>query len=176
MLPEVLCVGVLHLASRVGDLEGNRALLIGATRQAADAGADWVISGELVVSGYEFEPTLGTDWIGEEPSGFLFEYGRTCAEFRIAGFVSHPERDPATGLLHNSMFAFDRDGTLAGRHRKLRPVPVAEAWASLSNDLDPVVVDGISVGMLVCAERLSDPLCKRQWRSLVQRRAVMRSP
>jgi hypothetical protein len=34
-----------------------------ATALAADIGAAWVVSGELVVSGYRFQPLLGKDWI-----------------------------------------------------------------------------------------------------------------
>src|SRR5437763_10917740 len=62
-----LKIGLLHLAPKLGALEANRTLIESGTRMAAGLGADWVVSGELVVSGYRFAPLLGTEWIGEQP-------------------------------------------------------------------------------------------------------------
>jgi hypothetical protein len=56
-----LRIGLLHLAPEVGAVKRNRVLLEKATRVAADMGSAWVVSGELVVSGYRFQPLIGTD-------------------------------------------------------------------------------------------------------------------
>jgi predicted amidohydrolase len=68
-----LRVGLLHLAPETGALEQNRALIENATAVAADMGAAWVVSGELVVPGYRFQPLIGTDWITRQPAECLLE-------------------------------------------------------------------------------------------------------
>jgi predicted amidohydrolase len=65
---------LLHLAPSLGDLEANRRLLENSTRIAGDLGADWVLSGELVVSEYEFEGLIGTAWIESQPDEWLKKY------------------------------------------------------------------------------------------------------
>jgi len=56
-----LTVAFLHLAPELAEVDRNRSLIEYGTRVAADSGADWVISGELVAPGYRFEPLIGTN-------------------------------------------------------------------------------------------------------------------
>lgn len=101
-----LRLGFLHLAPVVGDLDGNRRLIEAATRTASERGADWVLSGELVVPGYGFDSLIGTDWITEGPSSWLRSYAELCAAMDPAGFVSDPERTEAG--LFNTAWAVGR--------------------------------------------------------------------
>jgi 5-aminopentanamidase len=158
-----LKIGLLHLAPRLGALEANRALIESGTRTAAGLGADWIVSGELVVSGYRFAPMLGTEWIGEQPDAWMRRLGELNAKLRVVSFLSHPERDSVSGRLFNSLFAIGRDGRLLGRQRKLHPTPVSEGWASSGEPGRPVSVEGLQVGLLVCADAYAaDPaLCLR---------------
>ena len=57
-------IALLHLAPRVGELEYNRRLLETAIDSAVDMGAEWVVTPELFLPGYEFAEILGTEWIG----------------------------------------------------------------------------------------------------------------
>jgi 5-aminopentanamidase len=147
-----LKIGLLHLAPKLGALEANRALIEPATRMAAGLGADWVVSGELVVPGYRFAPLLGTEWIGEQPDVWMCRLGKLSAEVSVVSFVSHPEREGASGRLFNSLFVIGRNGRLLGRQRKLRPTPISEGWASGGALARPILVDGLQVGLLVCAD------------------------
>jgi predicted amidohydrolase len=147
-----LKIGLLHLAPTLGALEANRALIESGTRMAAGLGAAWVVSGELVVSGYRFASLLGTEWIGEQPDLWMRRLCELTAELRVVSFVSHPERDSATGRLFNSLFVIGRDGRLLGRQAKLRPTPVSEGWASGGDLGRPLLVDGLQVGLLICAD------------------------
>jgi predicted amidohydrolase len=142
----------LHLAPLLGEVESNRALLEQATRLAADMGAEWIISGELIVPGYRFEPRIGTDWITAQPDAWLRSFADLSASLRIVSFVGHPERDDASGKLYNTLFVIGRDGQILGRQRKLKPTPEAEEWSSPGELEDPVVVDGVRLGLLVCAD------------------------
>jgi predicted amidohydrolase len=147
-----LKIALLHLAPDLGALDANRALIESGTRVAAGLGADWVLSGELVVSGYRFADLIGTDWIAAQPDGWLRRLSQLGADLGVVSFVSHPERDAPSGQLFNSLFVIGRDGQILGRQRKLHPIPGSERWASAGEVSLPVLIDGIHVGLLVCAD------------------------
>ena len=125
-----LTVAFLHLAPELGALDPNRALIEHGTRVAADSGADWVLSGELVVPGYRFEPLIGTNWIAGQPDSWMRRLARLSCDLGVTSFVSHPERDAVTGKLFNSLFVLGRNGQILGRQRKLDPTPGSEDWAT----------------------------------------------
>jgi 5-aminopentanamidase len=147
-----LTVAFLHLAPELGELDRNRSLIEYGTRLAADSGADWVLSGELVVPGYRFEPLIGTNWIAEQPDRWMRRLARLSSDVRIASFVSYPEREPVTGKLFNTLFVIGRDGQILGRQWKLDPTPGSEDWSSPGEPVRPIPVDGIKVGLLICAD------------------------
>jgi predicted amidohydrolase len=147
-----LTVAFLHLAPELGALDHNRSLIEYGTRVAADSGADWVLSGELVVPGYRFEPLIGTNWIAEQPDSWMRRLARLSSDLGVASFVSHPERETLTGKLFNSLFVIGRNGEILGQHRKLKPTPGSEDWASAGEPGRPISVDGIKTGLLICAD------------------------
>ncbi len=147
-----LKIAFLHLAPELGALDENRALIEAGTRIAAELGADWILSGELVVPGYRFAEVIGTDWISAQPDFWLRRLAELTVDLGVVSFASQPERDASSGQLFNSLFVIGRDGRLLGRQRKLSPLPGSEGWASRGELGGPVLVDGISVGMLVCAD------------------------
>ena len=147
-----LTVAFLHLAPELGALDHNRSLIEYGTRVAADSGAEWVLSGELVVPGYRFEGLIGTNWIVEQPDSWMRLLARLSSDLGVVSFVSHPEREAVTGKLFNSLFVIGRNGQILGRQRKLRPTPGSEDWSSAGEPGRPILVDGIKVGLLVCAD------------------------
>jgi predicted amidohydrolase len=152
-----LTVAFLHLAPELGALDRNRSLIEYGTRVAAASGADWVLSGELVVPGYRFEPLVGTNWIGEQPDSWMRRLARLSSDLGVASFVSHPERDAVTGKLFNSFFVIGRNGRILGRQRKLKPTPGSEDWSSAGEPGRPIPVDGLTIGLLVCADAYQPP-------------------
>jgi N-carbamoylputrescine amidase len=148
----ILRIGFLHLAPLLGAVEDNRSLIEEGTRVAAGLGVDWVISGELVVPGYRFAPLIGTDWIAEQPDPWMRGYMHLCSALDLVSFLSHPERARASGRLFNSLFAIGRNGQILGKHRKLSPTPGSEDWSSAGQPSPPIPVDGINVGLLICAD------------------------
>ena len=44
------------------------------------------------------------------------------------------------------------NGQILGRQRKLNPTPGSEDWSSAGQPGSPVSIDGIGVGLLVCAD------------------------
>ena len=147
-----LTVAFLHLAPEIGALDRNRSLIEYGTRVAADAGANWVVSGELVVPGYRFEPLIGTTWIAKQPDRWMRGLARLSSDLGVVSFVSHPEREARTRKLFDSLFVIGRNGQILGRQRKLDPTPGSEDWSSAGEPGHPIPVDGITVGLLVCAD------------------------
>src|SRR5918996_5782028 len=105
-----LRVGLLHLTPEAGAVEHNQALIERATTVAADLGAEWVVSGELVVSGYRFHALIGTDWINSQPDRWMRRFAGLTASLGVVSVVSHPERDDGSGWLFNTLFIIGREG------------------------------------------------------------------
>jgi predicted amidohydrolase len=150
-----LRLGLLHLAPETGAIDHNRRLIEKATATAAELGAAWVVSGELVVCGYRFQPALGTDWIMSQPDAWMRRFCKLGASLGVVSIVSHPDRDGDSGTLYNALFVIGREGRILGRHQKLHPTPAAEDWSSPGRPGAPVDIDGISVGLLICADAYS---------------------
>jgi omega-amidase len=128
--PEALRVGLLHLAPALGAMAENQALIDRGVERAAALGATWVVTPELAVCGYAFAAAVGTDWIQPQPDAWMREVMARARRLGVTVFLGCPERDPDTGLLHNSLFVIDREGRLAGRHRKLSILPGSEGWSA----------------------------------------------
>lgn len=152
-----LHIALLHLAPIPGALAQNRHLITRAITRAACLGATWIITPELAVSGYTFADTLGTDWIAPQPDPWMNKIRLFAARRRVAVFLSHPERDPQSGRLHNTVFAIAPDGRLAGSHRKINTLRVgSEAWSTPGTETTvlPMAPFG-NVGILICADAFS---------------------
>ena len=70
-------VALLHLAPRPGDIEHNKRMVEAAVRRASAMGARFVVSPELVVSGYGFRDIIGTDWIARDQAALARLGGAT---------------------------------------------------------------------------------------------------
>ena len=157
MAGSTLRIALLHLAPIPGALAKNRHLIAHAITRAACLGAGWIITPELAVSGYTFADTLGTDWIAPQPDPWMEKVRLFAARKRITIFLSHPERDPQSDRLYNTVFAIAPDGRLAGSHRKINALRVgSEAWSTPGTETTvfPMAPFG-NVGMLICADAYS---------------------
>ncbi len=147
-----LRVSLLHLAPVTGAITHNRALVERATRTAAATGADWVVTPELCISGYMFMREIGADWILPQPDAWTEGYCRLVGELGLTAFLSHPERDPATNQMFNTVFVINSAGEITGKHRKIKALRGAEGWSTAGWEINPVDCDGVSVGILICAD------------------------
>lgn len=149
----VLRIALLHLAPVAGEMAHNRQAIEAAVARAATLGADWIVTPELAVSGYEFADRIGTDWITAQPDAWTRQLANQAKRLQVTIFLGMPERDDATNQLYNSVLILGRDGDIVGRQSKTNVVPVhAEAWSSPGKTLAPIHVDGIAVGVLICAD------------------------
>lgn len=150
--PELLRIALLHMDSVPGDIAGNRARIEAGIAEAIAHGADWVMTPELAETGYNFARRIGTNWIEPFPSAWIATLAAIARDNRVALFVGFAERDPQSGTLHNSVAVIDRVGTIQGAYRKQRPVGSVESWATPGTGSPPFAVDGIPVGVLICAD------------------------
>jgi predicted amidohydrolase len=145
-------IALLHLKPICGDIPGNRSLIERAIEIAASAGTHWVVTPECAVCGYGFRDVIGTDWIEPQPASWMTSVCRKLAKWKVSGFLCHPERDRQSGRLHNTMFAIDGDGSVAGKHRKINVLPGSEAWAAPGTEVSACRLGALRVGMLICAD------------------------
>ncbi len=147
-----LRIAFLHLAPIVGDIDHNRGLVESAVKVAATEGAQWAITPELCIPGYLFMGQIGTEWILPQPDAWMQGFCQLVKHHRLTVFLSHPERDPGTDKLYNTVFVISPQGEIIGKHRKIKALRGPEAWSSPGSEINPVDCNGIKVGMLICAD------------------------
>ena len=154
---EELRIAFLHLAPAAGDLARNQQLVERSIVLAADAGAKWILTPELVTTGYTFADSIGTDWIMSQPDAWMSRVCKLAHRHKVAIFLGHVERDAAHGTLHNSLFAISETGEIIGQHRKINTLRVgSEAWSTPGVETTVVNMQPCGlVGLLICADAYS---------------------
>lgn len=144
-------IAFLHLNPKLGDLRGNTILLKEAIKQAAAAGAEWILTPELVLSGYRFSPLIGEKWIQTAPDKWTAQLQALADKLNVVLFLGHVEK-ASDGRRYNTLFVIDRAGKIIGKHHKIQTIPISEAWSSKGGQPKPVTVDNYQVGLLICAD------------------------
>ena len=147
-----LRVSFLHLAPVTCDIGHNRKLVERAVNVAADDGADWVVTPELCIPGYLFLKQIGTDWITPQPGPWMEEFCQLVKKRNLSVFLSHPERDPSTDKLYNTVFVINEQGRIVGKHSKIKALRGAEGWSTAGTEIMPVECGGVQAGILICAD------------------------
>src|SRR5271169_3885430 len=134
----IIRVALLHLDPRPGALDANRKLIERAIRLAAAKGAKFIVTPELVESGYHFRDYIGTDWIGPESKAWLEHINMLVGELGITLLLATAERDSKTGKLYNTMFALTGNKHFAGKHRKINihPSHTLESWSGIGDSAE----------------------------------------
>ncbi len=162
MSAHTLRIALLHLAPIPGDITKNRRLVEKAVNAAARLGATWIITPELIVTGYTFADRIGTDWIVPQPDPWLTHISRLAAQLRVTLFLSCPEQDRKSRKFYNSLFAIASNGTIVGSHRKIHTLRVgSEAWSTPGTQAVAVPVPPFTrVGMLICADAYTSDIAR----------------
>ena len=147
-----LRIALLHLDADPADIAGNRQRIEAGIAEAVRYGADWVMTPELAETGYNFSQRIGTQWIAPFPDAWMHTLSAIARDNRVALFIGFAERDAQTSRFHNSVAAIDRTGRILGAYRKQWVHGSAEAWSTPGTDTAPFDVDGIPVGVLICAD------------------------
>jgi 5-aminopentanamidase len=151
---QTLRIALLHLAPVPAAVTDNRNLVEEAIVAAARAGADWIVTPELVITGYTFADAIGTDWILSQPDPWMTGICRLAARLRVTLFLTSPERDRDGRTLYNAVFVVASNGEILGRHRKINTLRVgSEAWSTPGREATTIVVPPVgNVGLLICAD------------------------
>ena len=162
MPTRTLCIALLHLAPIPGEVARNRRLVETAVTTAARLGATWIITPELIVTGYTFADSIGTEWILPQPDPWMTHMARLAAQLRVTLFLSCPEQDRKSRKLYNSLFVIGADGIILGVHRKIHTLRVgSEAWSTPGTQAVSIPVPPFTrVGMLICADAFSPDITR----------------
>jgi len=153
----VTSIALLHLEPSLGRLDDNIALVERGIRCAVDAGADWVVTPELSLTGYRFEPVLALSVLQERNDAILDHFKRLSNALGVAIFLSHIDVETSAkdrneiNQYFNTLFVIQA-GEISARHHKINVIPVSESWATAGREASLALVDGIQVGLLICAD------------------------
>lgn len=148
-------LGILQL-SITADIAGNKARLAEGIRDLANQGAQLVVLQELHNTLYfcQVEDVANFDLAEPIPGPSTEYYGRLARELGIVIVSSLFERR-APGLYHNTAVVIEKDGTIAGKYRKMH-IPDDPAYYEkfyfTPGDLGfhPVQTSVGRLGVLVC--------------------------
>lgn len=154
-MSKLLKVGIIQQAN-TADIELNRANLIAKIRKLANNGAELVVLQELHDSLYfcQVESTCNFDLAYDLNGLQCKEYANIAQECNIVLVTSIFEKR-AAGLYHNTSIVFEKDGTIAGKYRKMH-IPDDPAYYEkfyfTPGDLgfEPIQTSLGKLGVLVC--------------------------
>lgn len=144
-----LKIAMLHLNAIAGKLEHNRRLIERGIDISLKAGATWIITPETAVSGLQFSHLIGTAWIEPQPDAWSLDLGRRVSEADAYLFLGQPERGN-DGLFYNTVFVLGGGYGTIGSQRKM--IVHSDGWSSFGEEIKPVVIDQINVGIMICAD------------------------
>lgn len=148
-------VGIIQQANS-SDIETNKEKLKNNIRKAAEKGAELVVLQELHNSLYfcQVEDTNIFDLAETIPGPSTDEFGSLAKELNIVLVLSLFEKR-APGLYHNTAVVIEKDGTIAGKYRKMH-IPDDPAYYEkfyfTPGDLgfNPIETSLGKLGVLVC--------------------------
>jgi predicted amidohydrolase len=155
-----ITLALLHLAPWPGEVGQNKRMIESAVQRAATMGAKFIVTPELVVSGYGFRDRIGIDWIARDQAALLDWAGTLARQATAYILLGTPEAAPAGRELFNSMILFGPDGARLGHHRKINVLKVgSESWSVPGDRATVMTIPGIGrMGLFVCADMYSKRL------------------
>ncbi len=164
-------VAVVQAAPVLFDTAAGLEKALGLIREAAENGAELVVFPELFLPCYPYGMTFGftvghreeggrADWKRYYDNSLLVPGPETealAAAAREAGLwlsIGVSERVPESGTLYNTNLIFAPDGSLAARHRKLKPTGAERVvWGDADKGFFPVAETPWGpMGSLICWE------------------------
>jgi NAD+ synthase (glutamine-hydrolysing) len=143
-------IALAQINATVGDIAGNEELILRATAEAREAGAQLVLLPELAVTGYPPEDLLLKEHFLAAARESVERIAAACTG--IAALVGFPER---TDDVYNSA-ALCVDGAIAGVYRKMH-LPnygVFDEVRYFQSGPGPAVfeLDGVTIGVTICED------------------------
>ena len=154
-MKNIIKIGIIQ-QSNSASIETNRANLIHKIKQLANDGAELIVLQELHDSLYfcQSEDISCFDIAYKIPGSETAEYASVARESGVVLVTSLFEKR-APGLYHNTAIVFDKDGSIAGKYRKMH-IPDDPAYYEkfyfTPGDLgfEPINTSIGRLGVLVC--------------------------
>ena len=152
---KTLKIGIIQQANSA-NIADNRSRLIAKVKNLASRGAELVVLQELHDSLYfcQTEDTAKFDLAVKIPGEVTDIYGEVASEYGVVLVTSLFEKR-AVGLYHNTAVVFEKDGSIAGKYRKMH-IPDDPAYYEkfyfTPGDLgfSPIHTSVGTLGVLVC--------------------------
>jgi nitrilase len=166
-------VAVIQAASVIMDREASTEKAISLTLQAAEQGANIVVFPEAFIPAYPRGLTFGTrigsrspegrkDWlrywenavpVPSKTTEMLGEAARKAGVYLVIGVIER-DNELSGGTLYCTVLFFGPDGTLLGKHRKLKPTASERIiWGEGDGSTLPVIDTPFGkIGALICWE------------------------
>lgn len=146
-------IALLHLDLAGGPEVRNRRRIFSAARQAAEAGAHWIVTPESALEGYFFKRDHPNAPVPIRGSGDFPPFWALAAKASAHLFLCCAERDAESGEDFNACFHIRPDGTCVRAHRKMYSHQSgAEKWLSQGDRTDVSCIGGVRVGVLICSD------------------------
>jgi hypothetical protein len=117
---KTLKLALIHANIRHKEPDSNRTVLIDLIRQAAQQGANIVVTPEMAISGYSFSSRTDILPYTEIENGpTLSRLAEVVKETGIYVCIGLAEKDACTGIFYNSAFVMGPDGQRLCRYRKI---------------------------------------------------------
>lgn len=149
---------LLQCLPAAADKTANLATLRRAAILSANFGADILVMPELFLTGYNLGAQLAD--LAEPIDGPSVQAARAIAKDTGTALVfGLPERDGP--LVYNTAIAIERDGTVAGRYRKIQLFGDREPTIFTPGErIEVVALAGLRVGLAICYDVEFPELCR----------------
>ena len=152
-MTDTLAIALAQLNPTVGDLEGNKALILRARAEAAAQGADLVVCTELVVTGYPPEDLVLKPMFQEQSQAVVEALAAATADGGPALLIGAPWVDD--GKLYNAVLLLDEGRVAAQRYKYELPNygVFDEVRVFARADLPgPIPFRGVRLGAMICED------------------------
>ena len=157
-------IAIAQINCTAGDIAGNAAKILGAVKQAKQAGSELVITPELALSGYPPADLLLRETFCRSCHDALTELVKAIDDISV--IIGHPNF--RKGKLYNAASVIRNGGIIHTYHKRiLNKPPFFNESYYFDTGSEPCLfeLDGIKFGINICADFWSDPLLNAANRS-----------
>ena len=146
-------IALLHFSLALGPLKNNLAKLCTGIEQAAKNGAKWIVSPEMALQGYYMNCINGNYQPLTADSIEIETIKKMAVKYNVVVFLGCAEFKKLENEAYNACLVIDERGEICARHYKIRTLNwITEAWSTPGRKLEVFNLNGLRVGLLVCAD------------------------